>query len=53
MELARALVKRDQPVAISEARAALTAFDRLGAVLDADEAAAFLRDLGVKQAAGR
>lgn len=52
MELARALVERDRPVAISEARAALAAFDRLGAVLDADEAAAFLRDLGVKGRTG-
>jgi len=52
MGLARALVERDRPVAISEARAALAAFDRLGAVLDADEAAAFLRDLGVKGRTG-
>jgi DNA-binding NarL/FixJ family response regulator len=52
MELARALVERDRPVAISEARAALAAFDRLGALLDADEAAAFLRDLGVKGRTG-
>ena len=47
IELARALVERDRPVAISEARAALTAFERMGAVRDADGAAAFLRDLGV------
>ncbi|MCA1705491.1 MAG: response regulator transcription factor, partial [Actinobacteria bacterium] len=47
MELARSLADTDKPVAISEARAALAAFDRLGAVLDADAAAAFLRDLGV------
>ena len=52
MELARALVDRDRPVAISEARAALAAFDRLGAVPDADGAAAFLRSLGVKGRTG-
>lgn len=52
MELARVLVHRDLPVAISEARAALAAFDRLGAVPDADGAAAFLRDLGVKGRTG-
>ena len=52
MELARTLVARDRPVAISEARAALAAFDRLGAVPDADEAAAFLRELGVKGRTG-
>ncbi|MEX2553678.1 MAG: response regulator transcription factor [Actinomycetota bacterium] len=47
MELARTLAVADKPVAISEARAALAAFDRLGAVPDADAAAAFLRELGV------
>jgi DNA-binding NarL/FixJ family response regulator len=47
MELARTLAETDKPVAISEARAALAAFDRLGAVPDADSAAAFLRELGV------
>jgi DNA-binding NarL/FixJ family response regulator len=52
MELARALVQRDRPVAISETRAALAAFDRLGAQPDADEAAAFLRELGVKGRTG-
>ena len=52
MALARALVDRDRPVAITEARAALAAFDRLGAVPDADDAAAFLRDLGVKGRTG-
>jgi DNA-binding CsgD family transcriptional regulator len=52
MELARTLVERDRPVAISEARAALAAFERLGAVPDADEASAFLRDLGVKGRTG-
>ena len=52
LELARALVADDRPLAISEARAALSAFDRLGAVPDADAAAAFLRDLGVKGRTG-
>lgn len=52
MQLAQTLVDRDRPVAISEARAALAAFDRLGAVPDADEASAFLRDLGVKGRTG-
>ena len=52
LELARSLADRDRPVAISEARAALAAFERLGALPDADEAAAFLRDLGVKGRTG-
>jgi DNA-binding NarL/FixJ family response regulator len=52
MELARTLVDSDRPVAISEARAALSAFDRLGAVPDADAAAAFLRELGVRGRTG-
>ncbi|MEU1973485.1 response regulator transcription factor [Microbacterium sp. NPDC019599] len=52
LELARTLVERDRPVAIAEARASLAAFDRLGAVPDADAAAAFLRELGVKGRTG-
>ena len=52
MELARALAGSNKPVAISEARAALAAFDRLGAVADADAAAAFLRELGVRGRTG-
>ena len=52
MALARASAGRDKPVAISEARSALAAFDRLGAGPDADAAAAFLRDLGVKGRTG-
>jgi len=52
MELAQTLVESDRPVAISEARAALAAFERLGAVPDADAASAFLRDLGVKGRTG-
>lgn len=50
--LSRTLAERDRPVAITEARAALAAFDRLGAVPDADAAAAFLRELGVKGRTG-
>lgn len=49
---ARALSEADRGVAISEARAALAAFERLGATPDADMAAAFLRDLGVKGRTG-
>ncbi|MGH2825668.1 MAG: LuxR C-terminal-related transcriptional regulator [Actinomycetota bacterium] len=52
MGLARTLVESDRGVAISEARAALAAFERLGAVPDADAASAFLRDLGVKGRTG-
>jgi DNA-binding CsgD family transcriptional regulator len=52
MELARTLSLSNRPVAISEARAALAAFDRLGAIQDADAAAAFLRDLGVRGRTG-
>ena len=50
--LARTLRDTDRPVAISEARAALAAFDRLGAIPDADAAAAFLRELGVRGRTG-
>jgi ATP/maltotriose-dependent transcriptional regulator MalT len=52
LELARSLAERDRGVAISEARAALAAFERLGATPDADAAAAFLRTLGVKGRTG-
>jgi DNA-binding NarL/FixJ family response regulator len=52
MELARTLAESDKPLAISEARAALAAFERLGAVPDADSAAAFLRELGIKGRTG-
>lgn len=52
MELARTLVEAERSVAISEARSALASFERLGAVPDADAAAAFLRDLGVKGRTG-
>ncbi len=46
--LARTLGDRD--AAVREARAALDDFERLGALHDADEAAALLRSLGVKAA---
>jgi DNA-binding NarL/FixJ family response regulator len=52
MELARTLLDTNRPLAISEARAALAAFDRLGAIPDADAAAAFLRELGVRGRTG-
>jgi DNA-binding CsgD family transcriptional regulator len=50
--LARTLRDTDRPLAISEARASLAAFDRLGAIPDADAAAAFLRELGVRGRTG-
>ncbi len=46
--LARALTDRD--ASVREAMAALESFERLGAGRDADEAAAFLRSLGVAAA---
>lgn len=49
-ELARALAKEAPEAAVAEARLALRAFERLGAIADADVAAALLRHLG---AAGR
>ncbi len=50
MLLARAMGETGREVAIAEARAALSGFERLGADADADSAAAFLRSLGVKAA---
>jgi DNA-binding CsgD family transcriptional regulator len=47
LALANLLHGRDRPVAASEARVALAAFEDLGAGPEADEAAALLRDLGV------
>lgn len=52
MALARSLVASDRGVAITEARSALQAFDRMGASAEADQAAAFLRDLGVRGRTG-
>jgi DNA-binding CsgD family transcriptional regulator len=46
LELARALGPRSRDAAVSEAKLALTAFERLGATRHADAAAALLRELG-------
>lgn len=46
-ELGRALATSRPDVAVDHTRRALAAFDALGASLDADRAAAFLRSLGV------
>lgn len=48
--LAEALRETEPEVAIAEGRAALVAFEELGAGADADMAAGLLRDLGVKAA---
>jgi ATP/maltotriose-dependent transcriptional regulator MalT len=45
--LARALVTDEPDTAIDHARRALTAFEDLGAAIDADRAASFLRALGI------
>ena len=47
LALARVQAKRGSPLALSSARAARDALERLGARRDADQAAALLRDLGV------
>jgi DNA-binding NarL/FixJ family response regulator len=52
LELARALRDRDEVVTVVEARAALTAFERLGARREADRAATMLRELGVRGRTG-
>jgi len=52
MALARAAARDERGVAVSEAKAALAGFERLGATVDADGAAAFLRELGVKGRTG-
>jgi len=49
LALARLLAANEPEVAVSEARAAFTVFEDLGAA-DADEAAALLRELGVRAA---
>jgi DNA-binding CsgD family transcriptional regulator len=46
LELARALAESAPAAAVRESKLAITAFDRLGALLDADAAAALLRRLG-------
>ena len=50
--MARSLVDTDRGLAVAEARSALQAFDRMGATAEADRAAAFLRELGVKGRTG-
>lgn len=52
MALAHSLVTTDRGVAITEARSTLQAFDRMGATAEADRAAAFLRELGVRGRTG-
>jgi DNA-binding CsgD family transcriptional regulator len=52
MELARCLCEINPPVSIAEARGALAAFERMGATFDADQAASFLRGMGVKGRTG-
>jgi DNA-binding NarL/FixJ family response regulator len=53
LELAHALITDRPEVGMSEARAALDAFERLQAARHADEAAAVLRSLGVRATATR
>ena len=50
LELARVIAPAAPAGAVAEARAALAAFERLGAAHDADGAAALLRSLGIKAA---
>lgn len=50
--LAEALLPHDRGLAVTEARSALRAFERLGATFDADRAAAFLKRLGVRGRTG-
>jgi len=47
---ARVLAEQEPEVAVAQMQLALTAFEDLGAGRDADDAAAFLRQLGVKAA---
>jgi DNA-binding CsgD family transcriptional regulator len=52
MEIARTVSATEPALAIEEARVALSAFDEIGAVRDADIAANLLRDLGATGRAG-
>jgi ATP/maltotriose-dependent transcriptional regulator MalT len=52
LALASTLAETNPPLAIADARAALAAFDRLGAAVDVNRAAAVLRSLGVATRAG-
>jgi ATP/maltotriose-dependent transcriptional regulator MalT len=51
-ELGRVLARSHSDVAVDHARKALAAFEALGASLDSDRAAAFLRSLGVTARTG-
>ena len=51
-ELSRALAVRRPLDAVEQAQRALVAFDRLGAVIDTDRVAAFLRTLGIASRVG-
>ena len=51
-DLGRALVDTSRDAAIDHLRRSLTGFEELGAVLDADRVAAFLRSLGVPARTG-
>jgi DNA-binding CsgD family transcriptional regulator len=52
LQLARLLAGQRAEQAVTEATSALAAFDRLGAAVDADAAAALLRTLGVRARPG-
>jgi DNA-binding NarL/FixJ family response regulator len=52
LTLARGVARDDPDQAVEEARRALETFERLGAARDADQAAGFLRDLGVRGRTG-
>jgi DNA-binding CsgD family transcriptional regulator len=52
VEIARTARETEPALAIEEARVALSAFDEIGAVRDADIAASLLRDLGATGRAG-
>jgi DNA-binding NarL/FixJ family response regulator len=52
LDLARSLVAVDRGRAVAEAQGALQGFDRMAAAADADRAAAFLRELGVRGRTG-
>jgi DNA-binding CsgD family transcriptional regulator len=52
LEMSRLLATEDRDLAVAEARAARAALEGMGASLLADEAAGFLRSLGVRRPAG-
>jgi DNA-binding NarL/FixJ family response regulator len=51
-ELSRVLAVQRPLDAVEQAQRALTSFERLGAVIDADRVAAFLRSLGISARVG-